>query len=80
MRRKEVRTNELTNIRTDEQNDENYIPVGINAWGLMKCVYSLEVLLSVVTICILSKKMKNKTNFHLKIVISAAVKNAVHVY
>ena len=24
-------TNELTNIRTDEQKDENYIPISINA-------------------------------------------------
>ena len=33
-RRKEVRTNERTNIRTDERKDENYIHLGINAWGI----------------------------------------------
>ena len=32
----EVRTNELTNIRSDERKGENYIPVGINAGGIIK--------------------------------------------
>ena len=31
----EVRTNERTNIQTDERKDKNYIPVGINAGGIM---------------------------------------------
>ena len=31
----EVRTNEQTNIQTDERKDENYIPLGINAGGIM---------------------------------------------
>ena len=31
----EVRTNEHTNGRTDERKDENYIPVGINAGGII---------------------------------------------
>ena len=30
----EVRTNERTNIQTDERKDENYIPVSINAGGI----------------------------------------------
>ena len=29
------RTNEHMNIRTDEWKDENYIPLGINAGGIM---------------------------------------------
>ena len=29
------RTNEQTNIQTDERKDENYIPVGINAGGII---------------------------------------------
>ena len=29
------RTNEHTNIRTDERKDENYIPLGINAGGII---------------------------------------------
>ena len=29
------RTNERTNIRTDERKDENYIPLGINAGGII---------------------------------------------
>ena len=32
----EVRTNKRTNIRTDEWKDENYIPLGINAGGIIK--------------------------------------------
>ena len=32
----EVRTNELTNIRTDERKGKNYTPVGINAGGIKK--------------------------------------------
>ena len=32
----QVRMNELTNIGKDEWKDENYIPVGINAWGIIK--------------------------------------------
>ena len=28
-------TNERTNIRTDERKDENYIPLGINAGGII---------------------------------------------
>ena len=33
----EVRTDEQTNIQTDERKDENYIPVGINAGGIKTC-------------------------------------------
>ena len=32
----ELRTNERTNIQTDERKDENYIPVGINAGGITR--------------------------------------------
>ena len=38
----EVRTNELTNIRTDKRKGENYIPVGINAGGITKELISSE--------------------------------------
>ena len=31
----EVRTNKQTNIQTDERKDENYIPLGINAGGII---------------------------------------------
>ena len=39
----ELRTNEHTNIRTDERKGENYIPVGINAGGIIR--YSLPITL-----------------------------------
>ena len=32
----EVRTNEQTNIQTDERKDENYKPIGINAGGIKR--------------------------------------------
>ena len=37
----EVRTNELTNIRTDERKGENYIPVGINAGGIITLLVNI---------------------------------------
>ena len=36
----EARTNEHTNGRMDEQKDENYIPLGINAGGIMNGRYT----------------------------------------
>ena len=33
------RTNEHTNIRTDERKDENYIPLGINAGGIIRSLF-----------------------------------------
>ena len=37
--RKYERTNEQTNERTYERKDENYIPLGINAGGIIKGCY-----------------------------------------
>ena len=47
--RKYERTNEHTNGRTDERKDENYIPVGINAGGIIigKTKYGLTILSTV---------------------------------
>ena len=32
-----------TNIRTDKRKDKNYIPVGINAGGIMEFIFVLNV-------------------------------------
>ena len=49
----EVRTNELTNIRTDERKDESYIPLGINAGGIIT-----TSLFKVLTSCLTAIKIQ----------------------